>query len=79
VTVKTHFYPWGFPDDAEIGPCGIWLGLTSNLSGEWARVDCARCQKQKAKLTKAHAEEEAAIVAQMGDMADFMRKQGEGV
>lgn len=50
--MKTHFYPWGFPDDAEIAPCGTWLGLTSNLSGEWARVDCARCQKQKARLMR---------------------------
>lgn len=77
--MKTHFHPWGLSDDAEIAPCGTWMGESSNMSGEWARVDCARCQKQKTKIMAVYKAEEPAIVEQKGDMAHFMSKQVEGM
>lgn len=76
--MKTHYAPHLMPDDAEQGPCGTWLGETSNLSGEWGLVDCAHCRKQKDKIIRNVDAEERAIVDQMGDMAAFMSRQQEG-
>ena len=53
-----------------------WLGESSELSGDWAKVDCLLCQKRKDRIIAAAAEEERFIVEQMGDMAAFMRAQG---
>ncbi|MGN8259458.1 hypothetical protein ACLEJW_09010 [Pseudomonas sp. SMSB3] len=73
--MKTHFAPFTDLDDLEQAPCGTWLGESSELSGDWAKVDCQRCHKLKSSITKALAAEEHTIVEQMGDMAAFMRAQ----
>lgn len=73
--MKTHFAPFTDPEDVEQAPCGTCLGKSSELSGDWAKVDCRRCHKRKSSITKAIAAEEHAIVEQMGDMAAFMRGQ----
>ncbi|WP_323157843.1 hypothetical protein [Pseudomonas fulva] len=73
--MKTHFAPFTDLDDLEQAPCGTWLGECSEVSGDWANVDCRLCQKRKNNIIKAAAVEERAIVEQMGDMAAFMRAQ----
>lgn len=72
--MKTHYCPHPQDESEEQAVCGTWLGESSNLSGEWPRVDCRRCIKSKEKITLSVAAEESAIVQQMGDMADFMRE-----
>ncbi len=72
--MKTHFLPHLQGDDEERAVCGVWLGEDSGMSGDWSRVDCQRCIKGKAKITQSVASEEAAIVQQMGDMANFIRE-----
>ncbi|WP_252088767.1 hypothetical protein [Pseudomonas sp. MWU13-3659] len=71
--MKTHFAPFTDLDDLEQAPCGTWLGDTSELSGEWSKVDCLLCQKRKDRIIAAAAAEESAIVEQMGEMAEWMR------
>ncbi|MFG0323729.1 hypothetical protein [Pseudomonas sp. zjy_11] len=71
--MKTHFAPSTDLEDVEQAPCGTWLGESSELSGDWAKVDCRRCHKRQSSITKAIAAEEHAIVEQMGDMAAYMR------
>lgn len=70
--MKTHF---SYDDEITQAQCGTWLGGFSNTSHDWTQVDCRACLKQKAKIIAIHNVQEAAIVAQMGDMADFMRNQ----
>lgn len=74
---KTHYYPpfLAGDEEAERGPCGVWLGETSKLSGDWRAVDCARCLKKRLAITASSEAEECAIVQQMGDMAEFIRSQ----
>ena len=74
--MKTHYYGGISSEGAEQAPCGVWLGEGSGLSGEWGRVDCIRCQSHKKKINESAAAEERAIVEQMGDMAAFMREEG---
>lgn len=71
--MKTHFCPHPQDESEEQAVCGTWLGEASNLSGDWSRVDCLRCIKNKEKITLSVAAEESAIVQQMGRMAEFMR------
>lgn len=73
--MTTHFAPFTDLEDIEQAPCGTWLGESSELSGDWAMVDCRLCRKRKSNITKAAAAEERAIVEQMGDMAAFMRAE----
>lgn len=74
--MTTHFAPFTDLEDLEQALCGTWLGESSELTGDWAMVDCRRCQARKETITKSAAAEELAIVEQMGDMAAFMRAQG---
>lgn len=74
--MKTHFAPFTDLEDLEQAPCGTWLGDTSELSGDWAEVDCLLCHKRKDGIIAAAADEERFIVEQMGDMAAFMRAEG---
>ena len=74
--MKTHFAPFTDLEDVEQAPCGTWLGESSELSGDWAMVDCQLCKKRRERITAAAAEEERFIVEQMGDMAAFMRAEG---
>lgn len=74
--MRTHYYPNGLArydsdghDFVEQGPCGTWLGETSELSGDWNQVDCKRCLKDRPAITASCEAEERAIVEQMGDMA----------
>lgn len=71
--MRTHFTGSLGDDEAEQAPCGAWLGESSNLTGYWNLVDCRRCLKLKARITKSIEAEERAIVEQMGDMAAFMK------
>ncbi len=73
--MKTHFAPLTDLDDLEQAPCGAWLGDASELSGDWANVDCLLCQRRKQKIIAAAAAEERAIIEQMCDMAVFMRAE----
>lgn len=74
--MKTHFDPRPQSDESsEQASCGTWLGETSNLTGEWSRVDCRRCLGRKEKILAAVVAEENAIVEQMGRMAAFMQEQ----
>lgn len=74
--MKTHYDPHPHGEESEEqAVCGTWLGETSDLSGDWSRVDCRRCIRGKGKISQSVAAEEDAIVQQMGDMADFMREQ----
>lgn len=73
--MKTHFAPFTDLEDLEQAPCGTWLGEASELSGDWAKVDCQLCQKHKEKILASAEAEERFIVEQMGDMAAFMRAQ----
>ncbi|MBC3504853.1 hypothetical protein HU761_26085 [Pseudomonas sp. SWRI59] len=73
--MKTHFAPFTDLEDIEQTPCGTWLGEASELSGDWAEVDCQLCQKRKERIIAAAADEERFIVEQMGDMAAFMRAE----
>ncbi|MGF6392133.1 hypothetical protein [Pseudomonas plecoglossicida] len=70
--MKTHFAPFTDLEDIEQAPCGTWLGEASELSGDWAEVDCLLCKKRRERIIAA-ADEECFIVEQMGDMAAFMR------
>lgn len=70
--MATHFDPSPDDDAAEQAPCGTWPVKASNGSSNWAHVDCALCQKMKAKISAAHEASEAAIVEQMGGMAAYM-------
>lgn len=74
--MKTHYYGGSSSEDVEQAPCGVWLGEGSGLTGEWGRVDCIRCQSRRKKINESAAAEERAIVEQMGDMAAFMREEG---
>ncbi|WP_349975147.1 hypothetical protein [Pseudomonas sp. WHRI 8519] len=74
--MKTHFVPFTDLEDVEQASCGTWLGESSELSGDWAEVDCLLCQKHKTKIIAAAEAEERFIVEQMGDMAAVMRAQG---
>lgn len=47
MALRTHFSPFGFPDDAEIAICGTWLGWGSKLSADWDQVDCVKCKRQR--------------------------------
>lgn len=78
--MRTHYYPNGLArydsdghDFVEQGPCGTWLGETSELSGDWNQVDCKRCLKDRPAITASCEAEERAIVEQMGDMAAYMQ------
>ncbi|HGY4969965.1 TPA: hypothetical protein ACNV20_002932 [Pseudomonas putida] len=73
--MKTHFAPFTDLEDLEQAPCGTWLGQSSELSGDWAMVDCRLCKKRRARIIAATADEERFIVEQMGDMAAFMRAE----
>ncbi len=72
--MRTHFLPHLQDDSEERAVCGVWLGEGSNFSGDWSRVDCQRCIKSKEKINQSVASEEAAIIQQMGDMANYMRE-----
>lgn len=74
--MKTHFAPFTDLEDLEQAPCGTWLGDSSELSGDWNKVDCQLCQKHKEKIIAVAQAEERFIVEQMGDMAAFMRAEG---
>lgn len=74
--LKTHYFPWGLDDDAERAPCGTWFGEASNVSDDWNMVTCGSCIRRKKRIMGAIEVDEKAIVDQMGDMADFMMKQG---
>ncbi|HEN8726635.1 TPA: hypothetical protein U8214_000482 [Pseudomonas putida] len=74
--MTTHFAPFTDLDDLEQAPCGTWLGESSELSGDWALVDCRLCTKRRERIIAAAADEERFIVEQMGDMAAFMRAEG---
>ncbi|WMW04166.1 hypothetical protein [Pseudomonas entomophila] len=71
--MRTHFATSADLDDIEQAPCGTWLGEHSQLSGNWARVDCLLCQKRKENITRSAQAEEHAIIEQMGEMAECMR------
>ena len=71
--MKTHFAPFTDLEDLEQAPCGTWLGGTSELSGDWTKVDCRLCQMRKERITRSAEAEERAIIEQMGEMAEFMR------
>nr|WP_249342105.1 hypothetical protein [Pseudomonas sp. PCH44] len=62
-------------DDLEQALCGTWLGESSELTGDWAFVDCQLCKKRRERIIAAAADEERFIVEQMGDMAAFMRAE----
>lgn len=70
--MRTHFEPHLQYDDAEQAICGTWFSEASNTTGDWRRVDCRKCLKLRAKITKSVEAEERAIVDQMGEMAAFM-------
>lgn len=70
--MKTHFAPFTDLDDLEQAPCGTWLGDASELSSDWAKVDCLLCQKRKEQIIAPAAAEDRAIVEQMGRVAAFM-------
>lgn len=78
--MRTHYSPDGLArgdsdgDFVERGPCGTWLSESSNLSGDWSRVDCKRCLKDRPAITASSEAEERAIVEQMGDMATHFRR-----
>ncbi|QJQ11361.1 hypothetical protein A3L25_018695 [Pseudomonas putida] len=76
--MKTHFAPFTDLEDVEQAPCGTWLGPASELSGDWASVDCRLCQKRRERIVAAAADEERFIVEQMGDMAAYMRAVDSG-
>ncbi len=76
--MATHFDPRQDDGSADQSACGTLLGECSESTSNWAHVDCRRCLKSKTKINAAHAAEEAAIVEQMGDMANFMRAQSKG-
>ena len=71
--MRTHFASHLQYDDAEQAICGTWYSEASHDTGDWGRVDCRRCLKLKARITKSIEAEERAIVEQMGDMAAFMK------
>lgn len=80
--MRTHYYPPGLArydadghDYVERGPCGTWLGESSELSGDWSLVDCKLCLKDRPAITASSEAEGRAIVQQIGEMADFMRAQ----
>ena len=72
--MTTHFSRYPDDDGPERAPCGVWIGDASDLSSDWSRVDCKRCLKWKDTIMATHEAEESAIVQQMGDMADFMKR-----
>lgn len=71
--MATHYDPYPDDDETEQAPCGTWLGEASNGTSHWAHVDCGLCLRMKAKISAANEASEAAIVEQMGDMAEYMR------
>ena len=74
--MKTHYDPHPYGEESEEqAVCGTWLSDESHLSGDWPRVDCQRCLNCKGKITASIADEEAAIVEQMGHMAAHMREK----
>ncbi|MEG0635785.1 MAG: hypothetical protein RR517_25040 [Pseudomonas sp.] len=73
--MKTHFATFTDLEDIEQAPCGTWLAEASDLSGDWAKVDCLLCQKRKKQIIASAEAEEHAIVEQMGDMAAFMHSE----
>lgn len=79
--MSTHYYPDCLArydsdgsDFVERGSCGTWLGETSELSGDWGRVDCKRCLKDRTSITDNTEAEGRAIVEQMGDMAAYFNR-----
>ena len=75
--MKTHYYPWGFYEDEERAPCGTFFGEDNSASGDWENVTCGHCIRRKKRIMGIVADEEKAIVEQMGSMADFMSNQNE--
>ncbi|WP_296277829.1 hypothetical protein [Pseudomonas sp. UBA7530] len=73
--MSTHFSRYPDDDGPEQAPCGVWIGDASDLSSDWSRVDCKRCLKWKDTIMATHEAEESAIVQQMGDMAEFMKRE----
>jgi len=72
--MKTHCFPYT-DDDADRAPCGTKLGENSGLTSDWSDVTCGTCVRKKPKIVAAIDAEEAAIVEQMGSMAEFYRQQ----
>ena len=72
--MSVHFSRYPDDDGPEQAPCGIWIGDASDLSSDWSRVDCKRCLKWKDTIMATHEAEQSAIVEQMGDMAEFMKR-----
>lgn len=73
--MSTHFSRYPDDDEPEQAPCGIWMGDASELSSNWAHVNCKLCLKWKDVIMARHEAEESAIVQQMGDMADYYAGQ----
>ncbi|MAB24945.1 MAG: hypothetical protein CMK78_11440 [Pseudomonadales bacterium] len=74
--MKTHYMPYQYEtEDIERAPCGTWLGEDSGVTGILEIVTCAKCIKKSAKILQSAKTQEEAILAQMGSMADFMRRK----
>lgn len=73
--MKTHYYPFGFPEDTEQAPCGTWFGIDSDVSGFWENVTCSKCKRNKKRIMKAIDVDEKSIIEQMGDMVEFMQRE----
>lgn len=52
--MKTHYNP-SHTDlaDVEVSACGVFLGESSDLTGEWDRVTCLRCLSGRGRMETA--------------------------
>lgn len=72
----THYDPYlgrsdSSEDCCEQAVCGTLVGEKYECTGNWKYVNCKKCLRNRMKIDNAMVIEEAFIVNQMGEMADF--------
>lgn len=74
--MKIHWDRYADPEeDQDKAPCGTVIGGDYKWSRKWEEVTCQRCLKNREKLQEVYEREEAEIVKQMGEMAEFWRRE----
>lgn len=71
--MKTHYDP--YPCEFVVTPaCGTPETENTEVSIFWQDVDCSRCIARKTEIEKSVDITEKEIVRQMGEMAEFNKK-----
>jgi hypothetical protein len=76
---KVHYSPYADGDEsyAERAMCGVIVGENYQYDNRWANVSCKMCIKNRIKIEGCAKSIEEDAVNQLGDMAEFIKKDAE--